>query len=91
MTPRSAFLVALKIIGLFLLKDTIVFAYSLFVLGYTVAFSGPYGGGFSTSSINGSLLMPLGIFLGYLCLTFLFLFKPRLIVDLLRLDRGFDK
>jgi hypothetical protein len=91
MTPRSIFLIILKVVGLFLLKEALVCAYQTLLFAVTVASSTPTGGGSSTASMNFSWAGLAAMFLGYLSLSLLFLFKTPWIVDLLKLDRGFDQ
>ena len=91
MTPRSIFLIILKVVGLFLLKETLICAYQTLAFLMTVAYSTPTGGSSSTVSMDWNWVSPVGILSGYICLTFVFLFKTNWIIDLLKLDRGFDQ
>lgn len=83
MTPKSLFLIVLKILGLFLLKDF------LWVLISTVSSIGGLGGGGSYTGLI--LLFDLFVLSLEGLLIVLLLFRTAAVAEKLKLDRGFEE
>jgi hypothetical protein len=82
MSPRSLFTIIIKVIGILLLKDILLF-FSNFFQETSLMLSAQYW--ISLSSISSLLLTTLV----YILLAFTALFKTAWVIDKLRLDQGF--
>ncbi len=85
MTPRSIFLILLKVLGIFLIKD--IMEAALQVVFSLLSLTNTYNMGDSISTLIISIL----ILAFYTLIAWYLLFKSNLIIDRLKLDEGFDE
>jgi hypothetical protein len=83
MKIRDLFIIILKVIGLFFVKDLFISLINSILLVISVYFLPSYVG------FEGSFLSPLA-FIIYLLLAYLLIFKTDWIISKLRLDKGFS-
>ena len=88
MTPRSLFNVVLKIIGIFFIKDLLMFLPQLLSL-----FFSSNEGGFSNSPLEkiGNIIIIVLGFLVYIFIIYLLVFRTDAVINKLKLVNGFDQ
>jgi hypothetical protein len=91
MSPRSLFLVVIKIIGLVFLRDALFTIPQLLSFIATIPYVTPTVSGSTTHIDFSAMALPLLLILFYVTMVFLLLFKTNLVINWLRLDRGFDQ
>lgn len=82
MTPRSLFIIILKILGIFFLKDIV---FSIIEL-----FNAVLGPSFEDSKWM-VILFSLLVLAIYVLITYILIFKPNIIINKLKLDVGFEE
>jgi hypothetical protein len=85
MTPRSLFNIILKILGVFVIKDIVATIPQVFSVILLLSDSDTIGEAIWTFSLTILLLLIYGF------LSFFLIFKSELIIDKLKLDKGFDQ
>ena len=90
MTPRSLFVIIIKVIAIYLIIDSLSFIPQLLSSLFFVFQSSHYPGG-STDSVAAPLLLLIVIIGFYVFFFRLCLFKTDWIIDKLRLDKGFSE
>jgi hypothetical protein len=90
MTPRSLFVIILKIIGLIFLTEAIFFSPQI-IYWLSIFLFSPKGVDSSIAFTLLSVLIPLLLAICYIYLIYLLFFKPNVIIDRLKLDKGFEQ
>jgi hypothetical protein len=85
MTPRSLFNIILKILGIFFIKDILATIPQLLSVILLLSDSDTTGEAIWTFSLTTLLLLIYGF------VSFFLIFKSELIIDKLKLDKGFDQ
>ena len=85
MTPRSLFIIILKVFALFLIKDILMFVPQMFPVISLMNPNDP------VSAFLGPLITAIALFVIYIVLIWLLLFKPSAIIRVLNLDKGFEQ
>jgi len=85
MTPKSLFIIILKVFALFLIKDILMFVPQMFPV---ITMMNPND---NLSMFLGPLITAIALFIIYIILIWLLLFKPAAIIRSLGLEKGFEQ
>jgi hypothetical protein len=88
MTPRSLFTIILKALGIFFVKDIVLFLPQIISVISIYSTKNTFEGGDVSYWLIGALILGLGL---YIYIPYFLIFRTEKLINLFHLDKGFDE